>query len=172
MDETSFLSIGKIVGSHGIAGSIKVSSNSGDLSDFSSGMRISVAYSDGRREAHTIKGCKAHNNRHFIVTLEGINDRNQADTLRGCEIFAQRTDLLALDVDTYFWEDIIGLTVTTEDRQVIGRVKTIMGTGSNDVYVVEDPETGEETLLPAIQSVIKHIDIKAGLMQVVVPDVL
>ena len=163
MDEASYLSVGKIVGSHGIRGDVKVWSHADDLSDFSQGMRLLARFDDGRREIYTVRGSKTHS-RFIILALDGVMDRNRADTLKGCELFARREDLPALKENTYFWDDIIGLRVVTPDQRPVGIVQNIIPTGSNDVYVVVDSATGEEILLPAIQSVVQKIDLAAGVM--------
>lgn len=170
-NEDSYLSVGKIVGSHGIRGNVKVRSHSGDLSDFSQGVHLLTRCADGRREMHTVQWSQFHS-RHIVLALDGVDDRNHAEALKGCELFVRRKDMPALSQNTYFWEDIIGLTVVTPDQRQLGVVKTIIPTGSNDVYVVENPATGEEILLPAIQTVIRKIDPVAGLMEVVLPEII
>jgi hypothetical protein len=61
---------------------------------------------------------------------------------------------------TYFQHDIIGLEVVTDSGEALGRVATILETGANDVYVVKG-ERGE-LLLPAIEDVIKQVDVRGG----------
>ncbi len=58
----------------------------------------------------------------------------------------------------------------TLENVFVGRVREIMPTGSNDVYVIYNPETAEEILLPAIRSVVREIDLSAGIMRVTLPE--
>ena len=69
-----------------------------------------------------------------------------------------------LPEDEYYWHDIIGLEVVTDDGLSLGRVESIVPTGSNDVYVCAGGE--REILLPAIDDVVKEIDVKKGTMVV------
>ncbi len=63
---------------------------------------------------------------------------------------------------TYLYEEIIGLTVVTNDGRKVGKVSAIMKTGANDVYYVKPDDSDDEILIPAIKQVIKDIDLKAG----------
>jgi 16S rRNA processing protein RimM len=69
----------------------------------------------------------------------------------------------ALAPDTYFHWQILGLTVVTEDGQVLGQVAEILETGANDVYLVRGER---EILLPATSEVVRQIDPVAGRMVV------
>jgi 16S rRNA processing protein RimM len=68
----------------------------------------------------------------------------------------------------YYWKDVIGLDIVTEDGRRLGYVKTILPTGSNDVYVCNGDEG--EILIPALDDVIRKIDIGKGLMVVRLPE--
>jgi 16S rRNA processing protein RimM len=97
---------------------------------------------------------------YFSLKLEGIEDRNAADALRGLTISVPYDSLETLPEDEYYWEDLIGLAVVTEDGKPLGKIESIFPTGSNDVYVCR--EEGREILLPAIAEVIRSVDIRAG----------
>ena len=71
---------------------------------------------------------------------------------------------MQLPPDSFFWHQIIGLTVRTVDGQELGKIAEIMETGSNDVYVVKSDE--RELLLPAIKDVVREIDLTSGVMTV------
>jgi 16S rRNA processing protein RimM len=62
----------------------------------------------------------------------------------------------------YYWRDIEGLKVITEEGKVLGTIESIFPTGGNDVYVVSGGE--REILLPGIAEVIRKIDIDQGVM--------
>ena len=64
----------------------------------------------------------------------------------------------------YYWMDLIGLSVETQQGDLLGTIKQIMETGANDVLVVHGDR---ERLIPYIQDrVIKQIDLDNGLMTV------
>ena len=64
----------------------------------------------------------------------------------------------------YYWRDMIGLKVVTEEGRILGVIEAIFPTGSNDVYVCSGGE--REVLLPGIADVIRKIDINRGMMVV------
>lgn len=99
----------------------------------------------------------------FIVALlEGIRTRAEAEQLRGKSVLVDPVELPSLDTDEYYWHEILGMRVVTEDGGKVGTITEILPTGSNDVYVVHEGE--RETLIPALKEVIISIDKKARTM--------
>jgi 16S rRNA processing protein RimM len=72
----------------------------------------------------------------------------------------------------FYWSDIIGLSVFDMAGDYIGRVTSIIQTGSNDVYVVKCPESGnrKEVLVPALAWVVKEIDLNKKIMRIDLPE--
>jgi 16S rRNA processing protein RimM len=104
--------------------------------------------------------------------LEGIENRDVAETLIGSELFVKRDSFPKLVDGSYYWFDIIGLAVFTNDEKYIGRVESIIPTGSNDVYVVKDAQKDRdnEILIPAIESAVLEIDLEQKRMIVDLPE--
>jgi 16S rRNA processing protein RimM len=166
-----FLPVGKIVGAHGVKGNLKVHSYAESVSVFKPG-RLILAIHAGKVEKHfAVKWAKPHG-KSILLSFKGIEDRNTAETLIGAELFIERTALPELEEGVYYWTDIIGLSVFTTDNQYIGRVESIMATGSNDVYVVKDTnkENNNETLIPVIESVVLEIDFEHKRIRVNLPE--
>jgi 16S rRNA processing protein RimM len=101
----------------------------------------------------------------LILRLKGIEKIEEAEPLIGKEILIKEEVLPELGEKEYYWVDILGMKVETEEGKRIGKVKEIFTTGANDVYVVEGKRG--EILLPAIEEVIQSIDLKRGVMKVV-----
>jgi len=166
-----FLTIGKIVGAHGVKGNNKVHSYAESLSVFEPGRSILVINAQGIEKTFAIKWAKPHG-RGALISLKGIDSRKSAEALIGSELFITQESLPVLEDGSYYWSDIIGLSVFTTDEQCIGRVESIIPTGSNDVYVVKDPSKDQdnETLIPALESVVLEIDLKHKTMRVDLPE--
>ncbi len=172
MATDDYLSIGKICGAHGVNGNLKVHPYADDLSTIDIGTRLFLkGRADHQETPITVTGWRPHG-RVFLLSCEEITSRNQADKAVGGELVILRSDLPDPGEDTYYWVDIIGLAVYTEADVCIGRVRSILPTGSNDVYLVYDDESGKETLIPAIRSVVKKIDPAGGRIRVDVTDLL
>jgi 16S rRNA processing protein RimM len=163
-----FISIGKIVNVHGIEGAIKVYSYAESLSVFNPGNMILVKNpGDSPEKRYRVKWSAPHS-RFVLLMFEGIDSRSLADNLKGCELFIEKAVLPELEENTYYWEDIIGMSVYTADDIFLGRVESIIQTGSNDVYVVKDGKS--EILVPAMESVVLKIDPDQKRMKVNLPE--
>jgi len=100
----------------------------------------------------------------LAALLPGFEDREQAATLVGSQIFVRRDQLPATDEDEYYWSDLEGLDVHTTKGEVLGRVERLMETGANDVLVIRGER---EHLVPFIQGqYVSRVDLENGLIEV------
>jgi 16S rRNA processing protein RimM len=94
-----------------------------------------------------------------------------ARSLTGCELCVERDDLPPPPEGEFYWHDLEGLTVYTDDGACLGRVEEFFPTGSNEVLVVR--QGAQETLLPFIKDVILAVDAAQGQLRVrVIPGLL
>jgi len=94
------------------------------------------------------------------LCLVGVESRDAAEELRGALLEVPEADLMPLPEGQYYRFQVIGLEVRTREGTVLGRVAEILSTPSNDVYVVRGGP--RELLLPAIEDVVKAVDLEAG----------
>ena len=97
--------------------------------------------------------------------MKGIDSIEDVERYKGKDLVIERKDALPLKEDEYFIGDLIGIRVVTENGEELGRVKDVLQTGANDVYVVER-EGEKEVLLPAIRECILKVDLEKGEMRV------
>lgn len=171
VDNTHLLSIGKIVGVHGLKGVVKIFSYAESAARYTSGMLLHLKDSHGNGFALRVVWAKPHS-KTILLSLEGIRNRDQAEELIGLELFIEKASLEVLEEGTYYWIDLMGLTVYSLTGDYIGEVSAIVQTGSNDVYVVKrmNGTTEKEVLIPALASVVKEIDLDQGVMRVDLPE--
>ncbi|MDP2133225.1 MAG: ribosome maturation factor RimM [Sulfuritalea sp.] len=100
----------------------------------------------------------------IVAKLAGIDDRDASEALGSCYFGAPRDALPAPAQDEYYWADLIGLTVVNVQGQVLGRVKSLIETGANQVLVVAEGE--QERLLPFVAHVVRAVDVAGGLIHV------
>ena len=174
VDKSGFLPIGKCVGVHGIKGVLKIRSYTESLSLFEAGkvlfcsdVRDDVPVLSDNMIPYRIEWSKSHR-QGLLLCLKDVSDCNQAERLKGYEFFIQRDSLPDLEEGTYYWTDLIGLSVFTQDETCIGRIEAVVPTGSNDVYVVKDKD--REILIPALESVVLSVDLEAKTMRVNLPE--
>ena len=103
-----------------------------------------------------------HSHKRLLLSLHGYQTKEQADTLRNYELYVARQSFSPLPEGEYYWFDIEGLRVYDGNACLLGTITEIIHTGSNDVYVVNNH--AQEFLIPALQSVIRRIDIAGGEM--------
>ena len=171
MAKNDILPIGKIVGVHGIAGNVKICSYAESISVFKPGTLLLARHDRGEEKTYSIKWAKPHTQT-VLLSLREIESRTQAEALVGSKLFIEKKSLPKPEDGDYYWFDIIGLSVFTVEGEYIGRVASIMPTGSNDVYIVKGVADGrqKETLIPALASVVVSIDLEKKTMQVDLPE--
>lgn len=170
MLDDGVLLIGKIIGVHGLNGNLKVSSFSESPSIFSPGSNILVKKLKEYEKEYTVESAKPYKNG-ILLSFTAIKSRNAAEEMIGAELFVQKESLPALDEGSFYWFDLIGLSVFTDKQVFLGRVTSVFSTGANDVYVVNDPENPDtEILIPALKKVVKCIDLSNSKMYVDLPE--
>ena len=153
---TKYLEIGQIVNTFGIKGMVKVKPFTDNRERFSNLEKIYIKNKSGQTE-YKIQEVKYHKNM-VLIKFEGIENPEQADLLRNSYLMVDRETEEPLEAGRYYIVDMIGLDVFTDDNEYLGKLEDIYNTGSNDIYVVKN-ELGKQVLLPAIEDVIKNIDM-------------
>ncbi len=168
-DKSNFLLVGKIVGVHGLKGNLKVHTYSDSIDIFEKDSCIFVQKQGLSKKSYKISQAKPYK-KGILLTLEGVDDRFSSEAITGAELFIDKCILPELEENTYYWHDLIGLKVFNAENEYVGSIKSVIETGSNDVYVVKNDDTGKETLIPALKSVIRLIDFHDKTMEVDLPE--
>jgi 16S rRNA processing protein RimM len=161
--EKNLLPIGRVVKPHGVKGKVKAEYFGEDLHRFSFYHQIFIEDEKGGLKPYEILEVIPQPPR-LILRLKGIEKIEEAESLIGKEILIEKKALPELEVGEYYWVDILGMKVETQEGKQIGNVKEIFSTGAHDVYVVEGKRG--EIFLPATAEVIQSIDLKGGVMKV------
>lgn len=114
--------------------------------------------------------CKAHGNG-LVARLEGVSDREAARALSDYLITVPKESLPELEHGDYYWHQLEGLQVYTieselQSQVLLGKVKHMMETGSNDVLVIKPCKGSidkKERLVPyLVDQVVKTVDLEDG----------
>ena len=148
-----FLETGRVVGTHGVKGELRVqpwSDSPAFLTDFQ------TLYLDSRGESRLeVEKARAHGNL-VLLKAAGIDSIAEAEKLRGKTVYLDRRDI-GLEEGRYFIQDLIGCKVKDADTgEELGILSDVSETGANDVWHVK--RGGEEYLVPAIPDVIVSVD--------------
>lgn len=160
-----FLEIGKIVKTQGLKGRVKVLSylQPAEEGQPRSLREVYVSQGDSGQTRFTVRYFQVKG-KCFFLEVEGIDSIEQADPLLGYKVFVPADHLGSLPEDEYYWQQLLGLAVFTEEGEPLGKIERIFPTGSNDVFVCG--QGAKEIFLPAIADVVRHVDLAKGIMTV------
>jgi 16S rRNA processing protein RimM len=150
--------IGRIARPWGLYGDLKVIVQSDVPERFADLTRV---FLDGR--PYRVRRSK-HEGPFARLALAGITSREAADDLRGQFVEIPQSETAPLPEGQFYHFQIIGLRALTEAGEEIGTVSDVIPTGANDVYLVQGPKG--EILVPAIEDVVRSIDLDAGTLTV------
>jgi len=160
--EPLFLAVGQLRRPHGVRGEIRMEV----LTDFperlTPGMTV---YVGPRRIPLRIKHIRWQNEV-MLISFEGYEDRDRVGLLRNMVVAVPADEAPPLPENEFYYHEILGLRVVTDDGRELGVVAEIMETGANDVFVVQPEGGGAEILLPDIDDVVLEIDTDRGVMTV------
>ena len=151
------LEIGQIVNTFGIKGIVKVKPFTDDINRFDNLKTVYIEKNNTQKE-YEIEEVKYHKDM-VLIKFKGVDTVEQAELLRNAYLTISRDSAEKLEEGRYYIVDMLGLEVYTDEQVLLGTLEDIFNTGSNDIYVVKDKQ-GKQILLPAIQDVIKQIDME------------
>lgn len=76
----------------------------------------------------------------IIAKIDGVNDRNDSERMRGAEIFANREDFPATNDNEFYYVDLIGLDVIDMNSKKIGKVLNVLDHGAGGILEIEFDE--------------------------------
>ena len=161
--------VGKISSPHGIKGWVKVISYTDPLENILSYKEWFLPFEEGNKsfsiEDSRIQGKK------IIAKLDGIEDRDSAEDLKNKEILVSRLEFPKLEKNTFYWNDLVDLSVMDKKGKQLGKVDSLFETGSNDVLVIVN-ENKERFLVPFIMDeVIKKVDLAKEFISIEWPEI-
>lgn len=155
--------VGVIANTHGIKGEVKVFPTTEDAARFLDLKKVFLDTKSGMQTL-TITGVRYFKNM-VIVKFKGINDINDIEKYKGCDLYVRREDALPLEEDEYYIGDILDAKVVSDAGEEIGVLTDVLQTGANDVYVVECTD-GKEVLFPVTKECVLDIDTDKKLVTV------
>lgn len=158
--------IGKLVNTHGVHGEVKVFPLTDHPQRFERLEKVRLVLPK-TEENVAVLGVRYHKN-HVLLRLEGLDTVEAATLWKNAYLVVPKEERLPLPKDSYYIDDLIGLTVYT-DGQAAGTIVDVLQPGANDVYVIRG-ENQKEWYLPALKSTIMKVDVEAGTMDIVIPD--
>ena len=159
-----YFEIGQITNTHGLKGEVKVRSFTESKKGFE---KLSSILIDFKSEVKKYDIEKVrYQNEIILLKLKGVDDIEEAEKLKGYYIKIPRNDAKKTEENEFFIADLIGCEVY--ENELIGVISDVFTAGASDVYVVKR-KGKKDLLIPAIESVIKMIDVENKRIDVEIP---
>ena len=165
--------LGRIQDAWGIKGWVRILPHSADTSALLASSEWFLQPPEARfaRGFSAFAGCvsvsvvevKAHSEG-LVARLEGVDDRNAAEALKGVRIYLPRSAFPATPEGEYYWVDLLGLDVVNREGVHLGVVRDLVATGPTSVLVLEYTETVDgaeqtaERMIPFVAAYIDDVD--------------
>lgn len=149
--------VGVIGGVHGVRGIVKVKPFTADPADVAAYGPLTDK-AGGR--VFALRLLSMHKGQ-WLARLDGVDDRNAAEALRGTELFADRSSMPAAERDEFYHADLIGLSAVGTDGQVVGTVRAVHDFGAGDILEIVCPK-GPALMLPFTLAAVPEIDLAGG----------
>lgn len=146
-----FITVGRIINTHGLKGELKVYPLTDDSNRFK---ELKSVYVDGILK--NITGCKLQSKK-VILKIEGIDSIEKALEYKGKYLEVSRENAVKLEEGRYFIVDIVGCRVIDEEGVFYGEISEVIHTHYNDVYWIKGDN---ELLIPAIGDIVLKVDIE------------
>lgn len=159
--------IGKIGAPYGVKGWVKITTYTDETQGIFS---YSPWYLGEGMEEYAVDQWRPHN-KGVVAKLVGVEDRDGAESIKNLDISIKAQQLPQLADDEYYWRDLVGMQVVTEQGYDLGVVKELFETGANDVLLVRansnDAFGQKERMVPVLfDQVIKQVDMQAKTIKV------
>ena len=157
-----FIETGKITGTHGIRGEVRVQPWS-DSPDFLTSFKFLYLDGEGARKI-AVKAARTHKNM-VLMKLDGVDTIEQAEAFRNKIVYINRDDA-NLPEGSHFIEDLLGCKVyDSQSGNFLGELCDVSKTGANDVWHIKG-EDKKEYLVPAIPDVVDSVDVDGGIIKI------
>jgi 16S rRNA processing protein RimM len=149
--------VGVITGPQGVRGAVRIKSFTEVAEDIAGYGPVENESGARRLELNIIGNAKGV----LIAHISGIEDRDQAEALRGLRLYVRRSALPETEAEEYYHVDLIGLEAVLGDGTPVGRVRAIYDFGAGDTLELVRPGA-PPVLVPFTRAVVPTVELDAG----------
>jgi 16S rRNA processing protein RimM len=157
------LTVATVLRPHGVRGELKVRLETDFPERFEAQSRVHLGPEHLPFEVEGFRTLPKHG----LLKLKGLDDRSEAEALRGMDVQIPIAEAMPLGPGEYYEHQIVGLEVWTHEGERLGAIQEVLFTGSNPVYVTDGPDG--QVLVPSLPDVVLDVDLEAGRMTVRLP---
>lgn len=157
-ENSTRICVGAIAGSFGVKGEVRLKSFCADpaaIADYA------PLFTDANPQGYSATILRPVKNG-FAARLSGVKTKEQADALRGQQLYADRNKLPMLPDDEYYHSDLIGLSVLDTGGNALGTVKDLQNHGAGDLLEVMQFNSSNTVLVPFSLKTVPTVDLKTG----------
>jgi 16S rRNA processing protein RimM len=167
MTESLFTTLGEVVKPHGLKGELRIDLHAESPSVFDAVKTLQLARPGDRPRTYVLSRWRMHQDRP-LLTLEGVDDRDKAEAMRGCLVMARTADLPGLAEDEVYLHQLLGLAVLLPSGERLGVIEGFID-GVREVWSIR-ADDGREILFPAEPQFVLAVDPEAGLVRIDPPE--
>lgn len=108
---------------------------------------------------------RKHESKGELIIESDISDRSEAERLVGASVLIEPEDRVPLPKDSFWVDDLIGLSVVDREGKILGTVEALLSIAGKETYEVID-ENGKRHYIPAVEDFVKEIDLASGKISV------
>ena len=152
--------VARVRRAHGVRGELRVEAL-GDAPDVLRTLQeVTLRSPEGQERRWDVEVVRPGPGGSLLLRLKGLDDRTEAETLKGWDVQAPEDALPDLEEGEYWYFQLEGLRVVRRDGEVLGEVVGVFNAGASDVATVR--REGGEWMLPIVDEVIVEIDAAGG----------
>lgn len=146
--------VGKIVGTSGLKGCVRVHSFCETPNDFLQFTHIH----DKDENCYVISRIISTKGSVSIISIKDINSISEAEKIVGEDVYITREAMKEPEKGTYYYIDLIGIDVYFEGS-LYGSVVDVVNYGASDIIEIKDKNTGKLVMYPFIDDFIESCDV-------------
>lgn len=160
---TQWFNVGKVVNTHGVRGEVRVISRTDFPEErYAEGNTLYLFKENSQEPIELVVSSHRKHKQFNLLTFEGFNSLNEVEHMKEGILKITEEQLGDLEEDEFYYRDIIGLEVHSDEGELLGKIKEILSPGANDVWVVQQANGGKDLLLPYITDVVKEVNLEEG----------
>lgn len=167
--ERFYLQVGQIVKPHGVNGELGVL-NLTERPDmrFVPGNSLLAGPDERRLERLLIETARPYR-QGFLVRFQGVDDRNEAEAMRGWGLFIESSEAAEPEPDRWYHHDLVGMRLVETDGREAGVVVAVVELPGHDLLEVRSAD-GRRFMTPMVREIVREVDLEAGIIKVSLPE--
>ena len=155
--------VGVITGAHGMRGAVSIKAFTEDPATLG---EFDCLENETGKQSVKIKSYRINKGNVVIAQLEGVDDRNGAEDLRGTRLYVQHEELEEPKEDEFYYSDLVGLSVRDESGAELGKVHEVYNYGAGDLIDIQLLHSSQSVTLIFNSKMVLEVNIEEGFIVV------